>query len=244
MIERVIIDNVSKKFKIGFAKEQGALSKIISFFSGREPKKDLWSLTDVSFSVKAGERVGIIGVNGSGKSTLLRLIANIYQPDKGKIKTTGNIVSAIGSGTSLYDRLSMKENIYLLCSLFGLNKKTTKKRFDSIVEFSGLEDYVNTKLYQFSNGMTYRLGSSILHHCNPDIILYDEVFIHRDEQFSQKEKVSMNKIVNNGACYLFVTHDLETARRSDRLIWLNKGKIIEMGNPEEVIQSYKKFFNL
>ncbi|MDP3027430.1 MAG: ATP-binding cassette domain-containing protein, partial [Nanoarchaeota archaeon] len=179
--EGIIVEHISKTFQIGFKKHQSALERFISLFSGKEPKKIIQALKDVSFTAEKGEIVGIIGENGSGKSTLLRVIAGIYDKDEGKIITRGKIISVINLRVGLQDRLTMKDNIYLCCSLFGLSQKDIKKNFSLIVEFTELENFVNTKIYQFSEGMKQRLAFSIAIHCNPDILLLDEVFEVGDE---------------------------------------------------------------
>jgi ABC-type polysaccharide/polyol phosphate transport system ATPase subunit len=202
---RIIVENISKKFKIGFKKNQGALERFISFFSGKEPKKTIHALKDVSFEVRKGEIVGIIGENGSGKSTLLRVIAGIYKQDEGKIITNGKVISIINLVIGLHLRLTMKDNILLISSFFGLSQKEIEKRFDSIVEFAELESFVNTKIYQFSEGMKQRLAFSIAIYCNPEILLLDEVFEVGDESFRKKSTEIKPKGLN--ACYSKVSYN-------------------------------------
>lgn len=240
-MERIIVKNVSKNFKIGFAKKQSPVLKFISGISGREPKKNFEVLKNISFSAKPGERVGIIGKNGAGKSTLLRIIAGIYEADAGTIETNGKILPFI-DGMLMFDRLTMKDNIYIYCSLFGLNQKTIEKKFDSIVEFSGLEKFVNTKLYQFSLGMTARILLSIAVHCNSDIILFDDGPKGSDKQFKKRLDDRIHELLKNKVTFLLVSHDMEIIKKnSDRAIWLEKGKIIKEGDPEDVIEAYKSF---
>ena len=171
-MERIIINNLSKKFDIGFKRNQGALGRFIHVISGfgREPKKPLSVLKGVSFFVKHGEILGIIGNNGCGKSTLLRIIAGIYKADNGTVETKGRVVPLIGLGIGMNGRLTAQENVFLVASLFGMSVSDTKDKFSSIIEFSGLEDFVETKLYQFSSGMLQRLAFSIAIHCNPKIL--------------------------------------------------------------------------
>lgn len=238
-MESIIVDSVSKEFRIGFKKHQSALARFISLFSGREPKKILRALKDISFTVRAGEIIGIIGKNGSGKSTLLRIIAGIYSKDCGRIGINGNILSLIDLGSGMLDRLTMKENIYLVGSLFGLSQKTIRQRFDSIVGFSELQDFVNTKLYQFSSGMLQRLAFSIAIHCNPDILLLDEVFEIGDKDFKKKSAEKIRKLVKNGATAVLVSHELWMIERyCSRVIWLDKGRIVKEGKTKDVITAY------
>lgn len=237
---RIIVKDVSKKFKIGFKKNQGALARFISFFSGKEPRKIIWALKHVSFKAKAGEIIGIIGENGSGKSTLLRIIAGIYDKDDGVVKINGKLISLINLKVGPKERLTTRDNIYLCCSLFDLGKKEIKKKFNSIVEFAELENFVNTKIYQFSEGMKQRLAFSIAIHCNPDILLLDEVFEVGDENFKIKSADKIKELVSKGAMVLLVSHELWMIEKyCDRVIWFDKGRIIKEGRSEEVIEEYK-----
>ena len=154
---RIILKGVSKKFMIGFQNNNSALSRVVSLFSGKEPKKEFWAVKNVDLFAKIGENLGIIGPNGSGKSTLLRIIAGVYEADEGSVKTKGNTIYLNGFSNGLNSKLTMKENIYLMGSVMGIGQKNIKKRFDEIVEFSGLRDFVYTKVYQFSTGMITRL---------------------------------------------------------------------------------------
>jgi len=236
----VIVKNISKKFKIGFKKNRGALSRFIFLLSGRESKKDIWALKDVSFTADAGEVTGIIGENGSGKSTLLRVIAGIYDRSSGEVRTDGNIISLINLYIGLRDRLTMEDNIYMCCSLFGLSIGETKKRFDSIVGFSELGEFINTKIYQFSQGMRQRLSFSIAVHCDPEILLVDEVFEVGDEEFKIKSANKIKEFVKNGAAVIVVSHELWMIEKyCDKVIWLHKGKVIREGRAAPILAEYK-----
>lgn len=238
--KRIIIENLSKEFKIGFKKNLGTLARILRLFSGREPKKTLRALNEISFSLQHKEILGIIGSNGSGKTTLLRILAGIYPSYTGKVKINGKIIQLIGLKKGLQSRLKMKENIFLLGSLFGLGRKEIKKRFKSIVEFADLEDFVETKLYQFSSGMVQRLTFSIAIHCNPDILLLDEIFAVGDENFRNKSTKRIKKLVKNGASAILVSHELWMIEKyCDKVIWMEKGEIKKQGNPKEIIKEYK-----
>ena len=238
MMEMVIVQNVSKKFRIGF-RNNGVLAKLISLVSGMESKKDFWVLRNMSFTAKSGEIIGVVGKNGSGKSTLLRVIAGILKTDKGVIKTNGRIISLINLNTGFQLRLSMRDNIYLCCSLFGLSRKEVKQKFNSIVSFAELKNYVDTKLYQFSSGMIERLAYSIAVNCNPEILLLDEAFTVGDEKFREKSAKKISSLAADGVCVLLVSHNLDLIKRhSNMVIWLDKGMIIKMGNTKDIIQEY------
>lgn len=238
-MKRIIVNNLSKKFKIGTKRNQNALSRFISIFSGRETKKEILALRNISFEAESGDVIGLIGKNGSGKSTLLRAIARIYDKDEGEIITTGNLISIINLNIGLKERLTMKDNISFCCSIFGLSTKQIQERFNSIVEFAELKEFVDTKLYQFSNGMLQRLAFSIAAHCNPDILLLDEVFEVGDETFKKKSAEKIKELVAKGASVLLVSHDLDIIKRyCNKIIWLDNGKKIMEGKSNEIIKNY------
>jgi ABC-type polysaccharide/polyol phosphate transport system ATPase subunit len=225
-MERIIATKISKKFKIGFKKHQSFLARLISLFSGKEPQKEIWALKDVSFSINNGEIVGIVGPNGSGKSTLLRIISGIYKPEKGEVRTNGKIISLINLDVGLQSRLTMKDNIFLCCSLFDLGREDIKDRLESIAQFAELENFIDTKIYQFSNGMLQRLAFSIAIHCNPEILILDEVFEVGDESFRKKSAKKIKELVKKGASVLLVTHNPYFVRKyCKRVIKLESGKI-------------------
>ncbi len=238
-MQRITVENIAKRFKIGFKKNQSILARISSFFSGREPKKIIWALKEVSFEAEEGEIIGIIGKNGSGKSTLLRMIAGIYRCNKGKITTNGKIISLINLNVGMQPRLTMKDNIYLCCSLFALSQKTIKQRFNSIVRFSELENFINTKIYQFSEGMKQRLAFSIAIHCNPEILLLDEVFEVGDKEFKIKSANKIKELVKKGSTVLLVSHELWMIEKyCNKIIQLDKGKISKIGD-KNILKHYK-----
>jgi len=241
---RIKLEHISKKFKIGTKKKESFLGKILNLTLGVESKKEFFVLNDVSFEVKAGEIIGIIGKNGAGKSTLLRVIAGIYTSDSGILKTNGRVVYLSGFGSGLKTKLTMAENIFLIGSLMGLSQKDLRNKFDEIVEFSGLKEYVNTKVYQFSDGMVSRLNFSIGIHCllhkNPEILLIDEVFGGGgDIDFQKKAIAKMEELIKCGASVIIVSHSLDTIKKyCDKALLLEKGKIVLEDVPERVVGSY------
>lgn len=239
------LNNVSKKFKIGCKEEKKTiLAKITSFFSGKEAKKDFWALREISFSAHSGENLGIIGKNGSGKSTLLRVIAGVYEPSSGEVKTKGNVFCLMGLGQGLNHKLTMRENIYLMGSIMGLSQKDIKGKFDEIVNFSDLENFLDTKVYQFSSGMVIRLNFSVMIHClrhsKPDILLLDEIFgAGGDIDFEEKAIKKMEEFVMGGTTVVLASHNLDIIKKyCGRVIWLNKGEIVGIGAPKEIIFEY------
>jgi ABC-type polysaccharide/polyol phosphate transport system ATPase subunit len=241
-IKKVVVNNLNKSFKIGFSSSKTFLSRIISIVSSREPKKALKAVDNVSFELNSGEIIGVIGANGSGKSTLLRLISGIYNYDAGEVIRNGKIISLINLGVGLKFRLTMKENIFLVGSFFGLSQKEIKNKFNSIVEFSELGDFVNTKVYQFSSGMIQRLAFSIAIYCNPEILLLDEVFEVGDEEFKRKSANKIEELVKTGACVVLVSHDLNMVEKyCDKVFLMHTGKIIKTGSAKKIIKQYKNY---
>ena len=164
MQTRINVEKISKKFNINFRKHEGLLARLLGFLPKTSPTRELLALDNISFDAEAGEIVGIIGKNGSGKSTLLKVVAGVYFPTVGKVKTEGSMIYLTGLGQGLMPKLSMRENIFLMGSIMGLSQKDIKNRFDDIVELSELNDFVDSKIYQFSSGMVTRLNFSVMIH--------------------------------------------------------------------------------
>lgn len=238
----VELSNVSKRFVIP-SENQGFWGAIF----GSKKVKEFLVLDDISLKVKAGENLGVIGKNGSGKTTLLKIISGEYEPGLGRIMTEGKVVYLTGLGLGLKPDLTMKENIFESGFLFGLNEKKVQERFDEIVEFSGLEDYLDLELENFSSGMKIRLASAIGLHCvselDPDILLIDEV-IGKDADASYQEKVlkKIEGLLKSKTSVLLVSHDLDLVKKHcDKAIWLNAGRISDSGKAAKVVKSYQDF---
>lgn len=240
-MHRVEVKDVSKIFKIGSQKNQGALSRVLSLISGRERRKKIRVLRKVSFKVDPGECVGMVGSNGAGKSSLMRILCGIYSKTGGEVKLHGNIVPIIGMGMGFLIRLSMKDNIYLMGSLFNMSRKEIKEKFPSIVEFAELKDYVDTKLFQFSEGMRNRLAFSIAIHADPDILLLDEVFEVGDKRFRKRSSEKIKELVENGSSVILISHELwMIEKHCERTIWLRDGRIHRDGKTSTVLDEYKR----
>jgi ABC-type polysaccharide/polyol phosphate transport system ATPase subunit len=238
-MRRVNVKNISKKFNIGYVKNQGFLARLLSFVWGKENKKEITVLSNISFSANSGEVVGIIGDNGSGKSTLLRVMAGIYGADSGEVEINGKVVSLINLGIGLKERLTMRENIFFTGSILGMGQKEIKDKFDAIVEFSELAEFLDTKIYQFSSGMIQRLLFSVAAHSSPEVLFLDEVFEVGDEHFRRKSEKKMEELISQDVCTILVSHSLELVKKyCNRVIWLEKGKIIKEGDPTEITTLY------
>ncbi len=241
---RVEVKDVSKKFIIDFRRDEGALARLVKFLSGKKERRKRIALSGISFQVNAGEVLGIIGKNGAGKSTLLKIIAGIYQPSSGQVKTTGDFVYLTSLGLGLMPKLTMRENIYLSAAIMGLEQKEIKQRFSQIVDFSGLQEYVDTKIYQFSTGMIARLSFSVtffcIQHKNPDILLIDEVFgSGADIDFEEKASKKMEELIKGGATVIMASHNLEIIEKHcNKVLYLERGKIVGAGQAPKIVAQY------
>lgn len=243
----ITLNNVSKTFTIRYHTKESALGKFLAFLEPYQ-QKAINALDHIDLTVNPGEVLGIIGKNGSGKSTLLRVIAGIYPPDTGAVTTNGQLAYLTSFRYGLKEKLTMRENIYLVGALMGLSERHVNRIFDEIVEFSDLEDFVNVKLSHFSTGMIARLSFSTtikcLNHKNPDVLLLDEVFnVGSDLEFNKKALAQMDQFIKSGVTVIFVGHDFDTFQDyCHRIIWLDRGKPILEGAPQHVIGAYEAKF--
>jgi lipopolysaccharide transport system ATP-binding protein len=203
---------------------------------------EFWALNDVSFEVKKGESIGIIGANGSGKSTLLKLLSGIFMPDRGRIEIKGKIGALIEVGAGFHPMLTGRENIYVNGSILGMTKKGIDKKFDEIVDFAGIGDFIDSPVKHYSSGMYVRLGFAVAVHCEPDILLVDEALAVGDAFFQAKCIAKMNKMINAGTTLLFVSHDVGTVKSvCQKTLLLNTGEIIDFNKSDKVVE---KFFSM
>ena len=232
------VDNVSKTFRIPHEKVDSIRGAAVSLFKSRG-YEEFKALGDVSFEVKKGEFFGIIGRNGSGKSTLLKILAGIYQADRGKVNINGMISPFLELGIGFNPELSGRDNVYLNATVLGMTKKQIDAKFDSIVAFSELERFIDQKLKNYSSGMQVRLAFSVSIHANRDILLMDEVLAVGDANFQSKCLEEFNKYKDAGKTVVLVTHDIGTVQRyCDRALLLRNGKIVKIGKAEEVGSAY------
>ena len=245
-INKIEVRNISKKFKVKIKGKDVALSHLTHFFQDNNKKTFIQVLDDVSFDVKEGEILGIIGRNGSGKTTLLQIMADLFKQNSGKIKREGEVFYLTSMGVGIMEKLSMRENIFLVGALMGVGKKEMKEIYKEIVDFSELGDFVDMKVSQFSKGMVGRLGFSISVFClknkRAEILLLDEVFgSGADLRFENKAILKMEELIKGGITVVMVSHSLDViGKYCDKVIWLDKGKIREIGAPKEIIANYTK----
>ncbi len=213
----------------------------LSSNSSRLRKNEFWSLDDVSFEIKKSESIGLIGANGSGKTTLLKLLNGIFWPDKGRISVRGNIGALIAVGAGFHPLLSGRENIYLNGAILGMGRREMKEKFDSIVDFSGIQNFLDTPVKFYSSGMFVRLGFAVAIHCDPDILLVDEVLAVGDINFQVKCINKMKELRQKGITTIYVSHDLNSVfLLCDKCIYLSKGRMLHFGETSVIINEYRK----
>jgi len=213
----------------------------LSSHSDRLRKNEFWSVDDVSFEVKRGETLGLVGPNGSGKTTMLKMINGIFWPDKGKITVQGRIGALIAVGSGFHPLLTGRENIYVNGAILGMTKSEVDKKFDSIVGFSGIGDFLDSPVKHYSSGMYVRLGFAIAVHSECDILLIDEVLAVGDIQFQAKCMDKINELGRQGVTKIFVSHSFDAVQKlCQKCIYLNHGKIRSYGETGQVLDDFKK----
>jgi len=207
--------------------------------SGELEKREFWALQDVSFQVKRGEALGIIGANGAGKSTILKLLGKIMQPNRGKLTTHGRLSALIEIGAGFHPDLTGRENVYLNGTILGMTRQEITRKFDEIVEFAGIGDFIDTPVKRYSNGMYARLGFAVAAHVDPDILLVDEVLSVGDMQFQEKCLERMKRVVRDGTTVIFVSHNLQAVQMlCGRTLFLMRGRIASLGPTSEALRQY------
>jgi lipopolysaccharide transport system ATP-binding protein len=249
MTETVIhAEGLGKRYRVGERERYVALRDILARVAtapfrrgGRRGGSDfLWALRDVSFDIRQGEVVGLIGRNGSGKTTLLKLLSRITRPTVGFADIQGRVGSLLEVGTGFHPELTGRENIYLSGAVLGMKKSEINSRFDAIVAFSEVERFLDTPLKHFSTGMQMRLAFAVAAHLEPEILLVDEVLAVGDIEFQKKCLGKMQEVSNSGRTIVFVSHQMNQIRRlCERVIWIDSGQIRESGPAGETIAAYE-----
>ena len=236
--------NVSMRFNLGIEKGFSIKQGFVDMFNKEKrhkKKEEFWALRDVDFQVKKGEVIGFIGSNGAGKSTLLKIVAGVMKPTKGRVDSYGNICPMIELGAGFDPQLTARENIYLNGAVMGYTKELIDSKFNEIVEFSELKDFLDVPVQNFSSGMVARLAFSIATIVEPEILIVDEILSVGDIAFQAKSERKMLSMINGGTTVLFVSHSIEQIKKMcDRVVWLDHGKMIKMGG-KEICDEYKKY---
>ena len=204
-------------------------------------KRDFWALRDVSLEVGQGQVLGLIGANGAGKSTLLKLLSRITLPTEGKITIWGRVGALLEVGTGFHQELSGRENVYLNGAILGMRRREIEARFDEIVAFAGVEQFLDTPVKHYSSGMHMRLAFAVAAHLEPEVLLVDEVLAVGDAQFQRKSLGKLDEVASEGRTVVLVSHNLAAVQRlCDRTVWLDRGEIREDGNTGDVLAAYQR----
>lgn len=236
------VANVSMRFNLATEKTESLKEYFVKLVTGKLMFDEFYALKNVSFSVKKGESVGILGANGSGKSTLLKVISGIYPPTEGHVSVHGSLAPLIELGAGFDPDLTAKENVFLNGAVMGFTKDFICKKYDEIVEFSELKSFMDVPIKNFSSGMNARLGFSIATLVHPDILIVDEVLGVGDAAFQKKCEQKMQELRANGTTMLFVSHSVEQVEEvCNRAIWLKKGTLVMEGACQEVCEAYAEW---
>src|SRR2546422_2327206 len=239
-IEVAHVSKISRRYaqRKQFATLKSALLSR-SLISDLKPDQTFSALKDVSFTVTGGRTFGIIGSNGSGKSTMLKLVAGITKPTSGSVKVHGRVSALIELGAGFHPEISGRENVFINGIMLGLSKREVARRFDEIVEFAELQDFIDAPVKTYSSGMYMRLGFAVAIHVNPDVLLVDEVLAVGDEGFTHKCLDKFSEFRRRGKTILLVTHSLNVVERfCDEAVWLDEGVVRAHGDPRRVVDAY------
>jgi len=240
-------ENISKVYKLGTISSRNLINDIINVLKkNKNNKNNIWALKDISFEVEQGQVLGIIGKNGSGKSTLLKIISKITSPTIGQVFIKGRVASLLEVGTGFHAELTGRENIFLNGAILGMTKHEIKKYFDEIVNFSGVEKFIDTPVKRYSSGMHVRLAFAVAAHLQSEILIVDEVLAVGDIEFQKKCLAKMDDVAKaEGRTILFVSHQIPTIQKlCDKTILLENGYILDYDNTQKVVDLYlKKTFN-
>jgi ABC-type polysaccharide/polyol phosphate transport system ATPase subunit len=237
----IALENVSKSYRLWGRRSQFATLKsaLLKRDLKMAPDASVLALRDLSFSVHRGEAFGIIGRNGSGKSTILKLISGILKPTSGTVAVNGRIAALIELGAGFHPEITGRENIYINGIMLGLSRRDIDQRFDRIVEFSGISEFLDQPVKTYSSGMYVRLGFAVAVHVDPDILIIDEVLSVGDEEFSARCVAKIQEMKYRGVTLVFVTHQLDQVRTlCDRALWLDHGQLEAIGDPMRVVDAY------
>lgn len=259
----IVATNISKRYRIGLTEDPRKtlantlltaikspvenwrrLRQLTNFGNGENSDDIIWALKDVSFSVEPGEVVGVIGRNGAGKSTLLKVISRITHPTHGRLELRGQVSSLLEVGTGFHPELTGRENVFLNGTILGMRRKEIEQKFDEIVDFSGVEKFIDTPIKRYSTGMRVRLAFSVAAHLEPEILLVDEVLAVGDALFQKKSLGKMKSVAQHGRTVLFVSHQMDAIRSlCPRTLLMADGRLADDGETNKVVDHYMKLAN-
>ncbi len=246
----ITAENISKKYIIDHKRGGGTFRDMVAetaerWFSKKaknaefKDKEEFWALKDVNFTINHGDRVGIVGHNGAGKSTLLKILSRITEPTTGEINIRGRVASLLEVGTGFHPELSGRENIFLNGAILGMSKVEIRKSFDAIVDFAGIEKFLDTPVKRYSSGMYVRLGFAIAAHLEPEILIVDEVLAVGDADFQKKSLGKMRDVSESGRTIIFVSHNLTAVQAlCNKALYFEKGRLVENGDTSQIVSTY------
>ncbi len=240
-MSRIHVEDLSIKFRIYHDRSPSLKDYFANIFKRNGPSSfsDFWAVRNVSFDIKAGDRVGIVGHNGAGKSTLLKALCKVYDSSEGNISVAGRIAPLLEIGAGFHPEFTGRENIYLNGSILGYSKQQLKKIEPEVIAFAELEEFIDTPVKYYSTGMYMRLAFSLATAMHPDILVLDEIFAGGDAAFMAKAKTRMNDLIDKANIMIMVSHDhLLVKSLCNRVLWLDHGRLIADGTPDELIDRY------
>lgn len=239
MAAAIRVEDVSMMFNLSSEKIDSIKEYLIKTVRRELHYQEFWALKNISFALEKGDSLGIVGLNGSGKSTLLKVISGILKPTAGRVETVGEIAPLIELGAGFDANLSARENIYLNGAILGHNREYMDQRFDEIVAFAELQDFVDTAIKNYSSGMVARLGFAIATMNVPDILIIDEILAVGDYKFQEKSFQRMQEMIHSGATVVFVSHSIEQVKQiCTKALWLEHGEMRDFGEAERVCTAY------
>ena len=237
----IVVDRMSMLFNLNKEKVDNLKEYFIKMLKGKLHYTEFWALKDISFTVEKGDRVGVLGFNGAGKSTLLKVIAGVLKPTEGSVKVSGVIAPMLELGAGFDMNYSGKENIYLYGATMGYSRKFIEEKYDEIVEFSELGDFINVPVKNYSSGMRARLGFAIATAVEPEILILDEVLSVGDAKFRKKSEAKIRSMFDKGITVLFVSHSVEQVMNiCNKAIILDHGKLVAQGEVKEICAQYNE----
>lgn len=237
----IVVENMSMMFNLNKEKVDNLKEYFIKLITRKLHFTEFWALNDISFTVEKGDRVGVLGFNGAGKSTLLKVIAGVLKPTKGSVKVSGVIAPMLELGAGFDMNYSGKENIFLYGATMGYSRKFIEEKYNEIVEFSELQDFIDVPVKNYSSGMRARLGFAIATAVEPEILILDEVLSVGDAKFRQKSEAKIRSMFDKGITVLFVSHSTQQVLNiCNKAIILEKGKLIAQGDAKEICDKYNE----
>lgn len=238
------LENVGVRYRAPSERIASIKEYFIRWLQRRIEHRDFWALSDINLTIPQGESLGLIGHNGAGKSTMLKLIARVLRPTNGRVIVRGHVAPLLEFGAGFHSELTGRENVYLNGALLGFTRKEMEEKFERIVDFAELWDFIDAPMRTYSSGMWARLGFAVATDVKPDILIIDEVLSVGDESFQRKSFQRMQEFRDQGATLLFVSHSMPMVEKMcRRAAWLDHGQLMLVGETEEVIEAYRKSQN-